>query len=319
MNAFTIDPEFKSLIPPLSEDEFARLEKSIIAEGVRDPIITWNGVIVDGHNRYNITQAHGLECPNREREFANRDAAKIWIIENQFGRRNLNMYNRSVLALQLEPLYAAEAKRRMLAGKANPVQNSSQGTDTGKTREKVAKAAGVSHDTISKVKKIETEAANGNPVAIQVKAELESGGKSINGAYNIVTGKKKQRTVEESTTDDGRRICGICGKVINPGESYDYEPTFHKKCRSSQHVIAQRKYRDADHALRANVPVYSVESILRELTASAENLREAWEQTIEFNESMGAKLVSENKAQLLDAVSNLFRALQSVKESENNV
>ena len=49
---------------------------------------------------------------------------------------------------KLEPLYAAEAERRMLAGKANPVQNSSQGEEKGRTRDKVAKAAGVSHDTI---------------------------------------------------------------------------------------------------------------------------------------------------------------------------
>ena len=166
-----IDEEFKNLIPPLSADEFSRLEKSILAEGVREPIITWNGVIVDGHNRYAICQKHAIEYQNRERQFESRDAAKIWIIENQFGRRNLSAYSRGLLALELEPLYAAEAKRRQVnsgknygRGQEKVVQNSSQPIDASKTREKVAKAAGVSHDTIRKIKAIEAEAAKGNPV-----------------------------------------------------------------------------------------------------------------------------------------------------------
>lgn len=72
-----------------------------------------------------------------------------------FMRRNLSAYDRSALALQLEPLYAAEAKRRMMAGKADPVQNSSQGSETGKTIDKLANLAGTSRDTIRKVKVIE--------------------------------------------------------------------------------------------------------------------------------------------------------------------
>ena len=49
-----IDDEFASLIPPLTADELSRLEQSIIKEGCREAIITWNNIIVDGHNRYHI-------------------------------------------------------------------------------------------------------------------------------------------------------------------------------------------------------------------------------------------------------------------------
>ena len=73
---------------------------------------------------------------------------------NQFARRNLSKYDRSVLALQLEPLYAAEAKRRQAATQfgSTVVQNSAPPQDTGKTVEKLAKLAGTSRDTIRKVK-----------------------------------------------------------------------------------------------------------------------------------------------------------------------
>lgn len=309
-----VDEEFRTLIPPLTDDEFQRLERSILDEGVREPIITWNGVIVDGHNRYNITQKHALVCPTRERQFESRDAAKIWIIENQFARRNLNSYNRSVLAFKLEPLYAAEAERRMLAGKANPVQNSSQGEEKGRTRDKVAKAAGVSHDTIRKVKVIEAEANKGNEKAIELRNAVLSGDRSINFAFNSITGKKVARPTEETATEDGRRICGICGKPINPGEARDYEPTYHRKCRTEQNTITQRKYRDADKCLRENVAVYNLESLKTELKGSAGFLEEAWKQSLEINESMGVRLTEQDKNNLLDAIERLYTAINDIKK-----
>lgn len=54
-----IDPEFKSQIPPLTQDERKQLEENILAEGeLLAPIFVWNGTIVDGHNRYEILQSH---------------------------------------------------------------------------------------------------------------------------------------------------------------------------------------------------------------------------------------------------------------------
>lgn len=80
----------------------------------------------------------------------------------QFGWRNLGAYDRSVLALQLEGMYAAEAEKRKQATQFGntDVQKSAPPQDVGKTRDKVAAIAGVSHDTVRKVKAIEEEAAN---------------------------------------------------------------------------------------------------------------------------------------------------------------
>ena len=50
-----IDPEFEGKIPPLTAEEFRQLEENILADGlVINPLIIWNGVIVDGHNRFHI-------------------------------------------------------------------------------------------------------------------------------------------------------------------------------------------------------------------------------------------------------------------------
>lgn len=64
-------------------------------------------------------------------------------------------YARASLALRLKEVIAARAKARMLAGKPiDPVQNSAQG----KTRDALAAAADVSHDTIHKVEVVERDA-----------------------------------------------------------------------------------------------------------------------------------------------------------------
>ena len=87
----TIDPEFQGTIPPLQEEELKQLEENILTDGVViNPLIVWNGVIVDGHNRYRILQKHPeIQFTTYEKEFSDRYAAIAWICKNQLGRRNL--------------------------------------------------------------------------------------------------------------------------------------------------------------------------------------------------------------------------------------
>lgn len=94
-----IDPEFAEKIPPLTPEEFEQLEANILAEGaVLSPLIVWNGVIVDGHNRYKIIQAHPeISFTTHEKEFADRYEAISWICKNQLGRRNLTSEQKKYL------------------------------------------------------------------------------------------------------------------------------------------------------------------------------------------------------------------------------
>lgn len=50
MNEIQINPELRDLIPPLQLEEKESLEKSILEEGCRDKLITWDKTIIDGHN-----------------------------------------------------------------------------------------------------------------------------------------------------------------------------------------------------------------------------------------------------------------------------
>jgi len=92
-----IDQEFKGLIPRLTAEEYEQLEKNIIAEGCRDALVTWRGILIDGHNRYEVCSKHGIEYKTVAMEFADKEQVIDWIINNQLGRRNLTPTNQSYL------------------------------------------------------------------------------------------------------------------------------------------------------------------------------------------------------------------------------
>ena len=94
-----INPEFENMIPELTDDELSQLEENILAEGrIVNPIVVWNGVIVDGHNRYKIAQKHPhIQFTVHEKEFESEQEAQIWICSNQLGRRNLTEQHKKYL------------------------------------------------------------------------------------------------------------------------------------------------------------------------------------------------------------------------------
>jgi len=89
MEELIIDNEFKSYVRPLTDEEYEKLKESILAEGIRDPLVVWKNVLLDGHHRFKLAQEHGLEYKTVEVDLPDIWAAKDWIIKNQLGRRNL--------------------------------------------------------------------------------------------------------------------------------------------------------------------------------------------------------------------------------------
>lgn len=180
-----VNKELRDLIPPLSEEEFEQLEKNVVAEGIRDPLVVWrqpdgHDMLIDGHNRFFISVHHaGIPFKTVNVDFADMDEAKRWIILNQFGRRNLSAYDRSVLALKLKPIIAEKAKENQ----ANHTEQGYQKSDKPVTTAKeLAKVAGVSHDTIHKVETIQN---SGDQKLID---DVRSGETTINRAYQVVKG-----------------------------------------------------------------------------------------------------------------------------------
>jgi len=216
-----INEDFKKLIPPLTQEEYKQLEDNILKEGIREKIITWDGYIIDGHNRFEIAQKWGLDCQSESMHFKDEDDVKIWMINNQFGRRNLIPYQRSVLALELEGLFREKAKENQ--GKRNDICQKSDKSESIDTKKEIANIANVSHDTIAKVKKIQEKAPE------EVKEKLSSGEVSINQAYQEIKKAEKKANFEQKKAEFEKPIEVINTKqIIIHGDSIEVLPTLEK-------------------------------------------------------------------------------------------
>lgn len=120
-----IEPEFQNKIPQLTDSEFSQLEENILNDGeIREPIIVWDGIIVDGHNRYKIYNLHKdeLAVPKiKVMNFENKDYVFLWMFKNQLGRRNLT-----------------DEQRDYLIGKRYEAEKKANGGDRGNQYTKVA-------------------------------------------------------------------------------------------------------------------------------------------------------------------------------------
>jgi N6-adenosine-specific RNA methylase IME4 len=194
--AVLIDPEFRARIPPLRDDERAQLEANIAAAGrARDPLVTWRGILLDGHNRYEICARLGLPFATEELADAEtRNDAKLWVVRNQLGRRNISDFVRTELALLAKPLIEERAREKQKGGQGGVLlsQNSDEAI---RTDDALAREAGVSRDTVRKVERIKETASP------ELMAAVRAGEVSINAAADIATlpAERQAKAVEDGS------------------------------------------------------------------------------------------------------------------------
>lgn len=178
----TINEELRSFVDPLTAIEYAALERSLLAEGCRDALVLWGDTLIDGHNRYEICQRHGIEFNTvQNTTFASLDDVMLWMIDNHLARRSVSDYQRGVLALRKKNIVST----RMLQRAEQP--DAAEPGDAPKvpesppwnTREDVAKAARVSSNTISQIERIQKAAT---PELVEA---VRTGTISINAAANV--------------------------------------------------------------------------------------------------------------------------------------
>jgi ParB-like chromosome segregation protein Spo0J len=207
------DNEFRNLIPPLQPDERITLEASLKTEGNRDPVVIWKEtkLMLDGHNRYDICTNAGIRLkPALELSFPDRNAAMVWIIQNQFGRRNLQPYVVIKLRMKLAELLESKGIENMSRGGGdrkseayksgfhmceNPIIPPEEHVNSVK---ELAKASGVSTNTIAKVKVIEAKATEDQ------KEKLVSGEATINQVFVAIRRDEVKEQVKQTDWPVGK-------------------------------------------------------------------------------------------------------------------
>lgn len=172
-----IDEELRAYIDPLTPDEYAALEQSLLAEGCRDALVLWGDLLVDGHNRHAICSKHGIAFNTvQNTRLQSMDDVRLWMIDNHLGRRSVSDFQRGVLALRKKEILKAGA--RPAKGDAAPAGGDGPAP---LTRQTLARQARLSSATLGQIEKIRQQAA---PELVRA---VQSGEISINAAAAVAT------------------------------------------------------------------------------------------------------------------------------------
>ena len=252
LSQLKIDPEFQNQINPPSFEETHQLEMNILKEErVLNPIITWNGYIVDGYTRYQILRKYPfIPFEVIEKEFSSRYEALAWICKNQLGRRNLTPEQKKFLigkqAEAEKQIKSFHGNQYTLASESGLVQNEPDRTKHG-SRSKVAAEHGTSESYVYRAEQF----AKGRRKPIKtIEKILEQSVSSI------------PENAEDYYGMDGLLYCGKChtpreaffakGVALMGKNKHPIECSCQRIERAKQEaLISQQKHSDLVRRLKA--------------------------------------------------------------------
>lgn len=199
-------PELKNEIPPLTDEEFSLLQKSVEKDGIRDPLVVWQkdgeNILVDGHNRYELSITYGYDFNVVYKDFEDLTGAKIWIRNNQMARRNLTDGWKAELALRNKDDLLKRGREKLkvsgsVGGKISkknkplpeigkPLKKETLEQDTHNTQEEIAHELGWSKGKVSQAEYVKKNSPENWELA-------KTGDYSINRAYEETKKKEKEQ------------------------------------------------------------------------------------------------------------------------------
>ena len=305
LNQIKIDAEFQGKIPPLTFEELNQLETNILQEGrILNPIILWNGTIVDGHNRFTIAKKHPeIPFSTHEKDFSNRQEAIVWICKNQLGRRNLT-----------------PEQKKYLIGKQYEAEKKSHGANDG--------FRGNQHDLVSAENRhlpvgMQTCAriAKENGVGKTYVKDAEQYAKGIDAAEEAIPGiKQKVLSGEVKSTateiasiaaappaERPALISEICKPKKRTASPQEKSSCFDKVTRQQILELANNRYHSKQLANGA--------AMLCEVSGAANTMIRRWEST--FQEYPDILTEPENWTLVENLINKLQNYLEDVKKRQH--
>jgi site-specific DNA-methyltransferase (adenine-specific) len=220
-----VNEEFKKLIPPLSKEEYEQLETNCLNEGIREAILTWNGVIIDGHNRYEIAKRWNLDFQTKSKNFKDEIDVRIWMRNNQKGRRNLSkawlieleLGNKQDLSLRGEIIFKEKAVFKGNQYSAPLSLNDNEPKHD--TRKEIAKAAGVSTGMIAMSEIVKEKSP-------ELWEKAKEGEITVTSAYKEIKKEEKKANFEQKKAEFEKPIKEVnTNQIILHGDSVEILPT----------------------------------------------------------------------------------------------
>ena len=288
-----VEKEFQEKIPPLTEAEFAQLKENILSDGeVYEPIAVWNGVIVDGHNRWKIILEHP-EIPYRvkEMQFVDKWAAFDWMYKKQLGRRNLTDEQRTMILGKMH-----EARKNTKGGdrRSQEFSKDQNGLLNGpnKTAREIAEEVGVGVNTVKRAAKF----AQGIDALKAVSPEAAE--KVLQGKANVTKG-----MIQDLPSKSEKEIKAVA-KAIESGANLKaaHFPSGnkHEKVDAPAPTISE----DVDAVVE-----YGLDDLLEELDALNADFLRKWGRALQIH----AQLVSEHAAEVATVMNNLVTEFEKME------
>lgn len=208
--------QFAELFPMLSAAELQDLAADIKSHGLQQPCVRQGDVLLDGRNRLAACKIAGVDAKFVEYEG---DSPVAFIIGANLKRRHLDKGQKIALGLEIEPYFAAEAKNRMNAGKADPVGKSPTGS--GKSRDTAATAVGVCGKILSDAKAIKKASPERFEKIKQGKLSVARAKKELKAEQDEKALKAAQKNVTEARKKELESVCCLrvcsCTELLSSG------------------------------------------------------------------------------------------------------
>lgn len=216
------------LLPAMSDDELLQLTADIREHGLHQPVVVYEGQILDGRHRFKACEAAGV--PPRFTEFHGDDAgAAALVYSANLARRQLSKSQLAIAGAKLKAWHAVRAKERALnnlkRGQSSERADSPSREDEGRARDHAAKAVGVGGKLIDQAENVMRKAVP------EVARLVEVGAMALNEAAKIA----------ELPKDTQRRIAAQPTKTIRQGELRNAlkKSSAGRKARTPQSQIVQ--------------------------------------------------------------------------------
>lgn len=186
--------EFANLFPMMPDSDLEKLTESIKSNGLRDPIITLDGQILDGRNRYKACVAAGVTPSTRRFEG---DDPLSFVVDHNLRRRHLTESQRAMVAAKLSDLRQGGDRRSgSFKGPIGPLK---------KKKDEAAAELNVGRTSVTRAKRVQSEGSE------SLVKSVESGEVSVTCADEI---RKLPKEEQDKVVDRGAEAIKYKAKEI---------------------------------------------------------------------------------------------------------
>ncbi len=184
------------IFPPLSQEELEELAADIKANGLRNPITTYQGRILDGRNRYKACLLAGVRP--RFVKWSGNGSPLQWVVSQNLLRRHLTASQRAAVAYTLLPLLEKEAYGRKRRGRGNSVKNL---TELGRASDHAARLTRSNPTYVHQIKAISQQAP-------ELLAEIRNGTITVPDAVELanLTKSKREKVISARKQHPDRKM-----------------------------------------------------------------------------------------------------------------